>query len=84
MQINSQSGGDNSVEVCPLRINEKAPTKSRGCQYADLCRSGRDGRKLDGACPNARSSLERLQQAAHTFAKKRAAQFDHPAPAMPA
>jgi hypothetical protein len=41
MHIDSQSGGDDSVEVCPLRINEKAPTKSRGCQYADLCSRAR-------------------------------------------
>jgi hypothetical protein len=33
IHIDSQSGGDDSVEVCPLRINEKAPTKSRGCHY---------------------------------------------------
>jgi hypothetical protein len=33
IHIDSQSGGNDSVEVCPLRINEKAPTKSRGCHY---------------------------------------------------
>jgi hypothetical protein len=46
MHIDSQSGGDDSVEVCPLRINEKAPTKSRGCSislgsYALHVRNGR-------------------------------------------
>jgi hypothetical protein len=31
--VDSQSGGSDLVEVCPVRINEKAPTKSRGCHY---------------------------------------------------
>jgi hypothetical protein len=45
LYIDSQSGGDDSVEVCPLRINEKAPAKSRGCQYpADLCVHALNGR----------------------------------------
>jgi hypothetical protein len=32
-QVDSQSDAGDLVEVCPLRINEKAPTKSRGCYY---------------------------------------------------